>query len=250
MQITVKLRLRDKHAAELNRRAWVVNGIWNCCDEAQQHVRRCDRWLSYRDLARLTAGASIKSSTSTLILCSASAMSTSLAGLSKRKLGCVGVAASFSGESLSAGYRSTLVASPSRERRLRSAACDARRCICVTSSSPASRSTPAASTNVPIEVECATEAAVTRIGIDLGLKSLATLSGERQIEIPRFYRKSEAMLPNVQRAKKPPTRTRSIHAKIANRRKDFLHKESRKISTNTGLSSLATPGRRNWPRPA
>jgi putative transposase len=78
----------------------------------------------------------------------------------------------------------------------------------------------------------------------------ATLSGERQIEIPRFYRKSEAMLANVQRAKKPPTRTRSIHAKIANRRKDFLHKESRKISTNTGLSSLATPGRRNWPRPA
>jgi hypothetical protein len=55
VQITVKMRLRNKHAAELNRQARAVNSVWNYCNEAQQ-VRRWDRWLSYPDLARLTAG--------------------------------------------------------------------------------------------------------------------------------------------------------------------------------------------------
>jgi putative transposase len=48
---------RDKHASELNRQARAVNFVWNYCNEAQRHVLRWDRWL-WGDLQKLTAGAS------------------------------------------------------------------------------------------------------------------------------------------------------------------------------------------------
>ena len=75
---------------------------------------------------------------------------------------------------------------------------------------------------------------VTRVGIDLGLKDIVTLSDGGKIEMPRFYRKSEAALATAQRAKKTK-RVRAIHAKIANRRKDFIHKMTAKLSKEYGL---------------
>lgn len=36
MQLTYKLRLRDKHASELNRQARAVSYVWNYCNETQQ----------------------------------------------------------------------------------------------------------------------------------------------------------------------------------------------------------------------
>jgi IS605 OrfB family transposase len=56
-----------------------------------------------------------------------------------------------------------------------------------------------------------------------------------EIEIPRFYRKREEKLATMQRARKTPKRIRNIHAKIANRRKDFLHKRSVEIVKKYGL---------------
>jgi putative transposase len=61
-QLTVKLRLRDKHAGELNWQARAVNFVWNCCNDAQKHAfqtRRAwrDKWLSCSALAAATAGA-------------------------------------------------------------------------------------------------------------------------------------------------------------------------------------------------
>src|SRR5262245_3274142 len=73
-----------------------------------------------------------------------------------------------------------------------------------------------------------------RVGIDLGLKNLATLSTGEKVEVPKFYRKSEERLATVQRARKT-RRARAIHAKIANRRKDFLHKASAKLAKEYGL---------------
>ncbi len=63
------------------------------------------------------------------------------------------------------------------------------------------------------------------LGIDLGLKRLAAFSDEslENIEAPRFYRDLEPALARAQRAGKKD-RVRAVHAKIANRRKDFLHK--------------------------
>jgi IS605 OrfB family transposase len=89
--------------------------------------------------------------------------------------------------------------------------------------------------NIPIEVECTDRAPNTRVGIDLGMKHLATLSTGDKIETPTFYRNNEAKLATLQRARKTPKRIRNIHAKIANRRKDFLHKASTKLAKQYGL---------------
>ncbi|MEJ6002616.1 RNA-guided endonuclease InsQ/TnpB family protein [Paucibacter soli] len=63
------------------------------------------------------------------------------------------------------------------------------------------------------------------IGIDLGLKDLAACSDGRKEEARRFYRDLEPALAAAQRAGKKD-RVKAIHAKIANRRKDALHKFS------------------------
>lgn len=63
---------------------------------------------------------------------------------------------------------------------------------------------------------------------------LATCSDGRKIAAPRFYRASEAALAVAQKRRKSK-RTKAIHAKIANRRKDFLHKESAKLAKQYGL---------------
>ena len=88
--------------------------------------------------------------------------------------------------------------------------------------------------NCPVEVAEATQAPLKYVGVDLGLKDLATLSTGQKIEAPQFYRKSEAKLAVSQRARKTK-RARAIHAKAANRRKDFLHKQSNKIAKEYGL---------------
>ena len=71
------------------------------------------------------------------------------------------------------------------------------------------------------------------VGIDLGLKTLATLSDGEVIEIPQFYRKTEAKLAKVQRAKKKK-QVRNLHAKIKNQRHDFAHKATTKIVNKYG----------------
>lgn len=66
------------------------------------------------------------------------------------------------------------------------------------------------------------------IGIDLGLKDIATCSDGTVISNPKFYRKYEQKLAIAQRAKNKK-RVRALHAKIANCRKDYLHKASSKL---------------------
>jgi putative transposase len=59
MLLTYKFRLRDKHAAELNRQARVVSYVFNYCNETQKKAAHAGRkWLSSFDLSNLTAGAS------------------------------------------------------------------------------------------------------------------------------------------------------------------------------------------------
>lgn len=85
----------------------------------------------------------------------------------------------------------------------------------------------------PIEIE-------TKVGIDVGLKSLITLSNGEQIEPPKFLRISEDKLAREQkrlsRKKKGSTNRQKqrikvarVHRKIKNQRKDFAHKTSRML---------------------
>ncbi len=84
------------------------------------------------------------------------------------------------------------------------------------------------------------------VGIDLGLLHFATLSTGETIENPRYFRKSEKKLEKLQQAlarkKRGSHRRRKAvklvaktHRKVRNQRKDFLHKESRKLVNQYGL---------------
>jgi IS605 OrfB family transposase len=76
---------------------------------------------------------------------------------------------------------------------------------------------------------------VPSLGIDLGLRTFAAFSDEAlpPIEAERFYRDLQPVLARAQRARHR-NRSRAIHAKIANRRKDFLHKLSTRLVKANG----------------
>ena len=58
MQLTYRYRIKDKHAKRLNAQARVVNFVWNYCNETQMKAARDGRkWLSGYDLGKLVAGA-------------------------------------------------------------------------------------------------------------------------------------------------------------------------------------------------
>lgn len=69
------------------------------------------------------------------------------------------------------------------------------------------------------------------IGIDLGLKTLATCSDGHKIENPKVLKKYEKKLATAQRAGNKH-RVKAIHAKIKNTRRDFLHKTSFELVKN------------------
>ena len=97
--------------------------------------------------------------------------------------------------------------------------------------------------NVSFSCEVNTEPLIPQqesIGIDVGLKHFATLSNGQEISNPRFYKQGEKALAKAQRklaTLKKGSQKRcqqgkvvaKVHEKISNQRKDFCHKESRKI---------------------
>lgn len=91
--------------------------------------------------------------------------------------------------------------------------------------------------NICVEapVENRLPSGTTAIGIDLGLKDVATCSDGKRLEARRPYRTLEAKLGIAQRAGKTD-RVRAIHAKIRNRRKDALHQfSSRLVKANAAI---------------
>jgi putative transposase len=86
----------------------------------------------------------------------------------------------------------------------------------------------------------------TVVGIDVGLKTFATLSDGQEIENPRFFRAEEKALAKVQRqhsrlAKGTPQRRKHrqavarVHERIAWRRQDFTHQQSRRVVNHFGI---------------
>lgn len=227
--ITIKLRLRDKHSAELNRQAQIVNLVWNFCNETQAKASKDGRkWLSQYDLQNLTAGSGPMLGISAQTVCKVcEAYERSrrherrpkLRFRGRKSLGWI----PFHNQSMKFDgsvfiFRGVHYEPMHLRDELRpgmklsdgSFNCDARGRWYI---------------NVPLKVEAKEQDFSGAVGVDLGLKSLATLSDGRSIEAPKFYRKAEEALANSQRAKKTK-RARAIHAKAANRRKDFLHKAS------------------------
>src|SRR2546422_1868498 len=102
---------------------------------------------------------------------------------------------------------------------------------------------------VSFSCECEPERlpeAPSQIGIDVGLKTFASLSNGEEIANPRFFRKEEKALARVQRkhsklAKGTPQRRKHrkvvarVHERIAFRRDNFTHQESRQIIDRFGV---------------
>jgi putative transposase len=89
------------------------------------------------------------------------------------------------------------------------------------------------------------------VGIDLGIKHFAINSNGVKTASPQFLRKSEKKLASAQRKlskkvkgssnyKKQKLKVAKIHEKIANQRKDFIHKLSRKIVDDNQVICIET----------
>jgi transposase len=88
--------------------------------------------------------------------------------------------------------------------------------------------------NLACEYEIEPRSTIAAVGIDLGLKDGMTLSIGATVENSRAFAKYEAELAAAQRANKT-RRILAIHAKIADTRRDFLHKETTNIADAFGL---------------
>ena len=231
---TLRLRIKDKHARVLSAMAREVNQVWNFCNETSRRaIRERHQWLSGYDLQKLTNGYSkcdgihIGSPTVQQV-CEDYAKArkqfkkaklrwrVSNPQSSKYSLGWIPFKARAlqykAGQIAFAGQKFSLWDSyglADYELRAGSFSEDSRGRWYL---------------NVVVKVQAKGSSATASVGIDLGLKEVAVASNGQRIE-GRFYRKLEAGLGIAQRAHKK-RRVKAIHAKIANQRKDALHKFS------------------------
>ena len=234
---TYRYRIKDSSAApQLNQLARSCNLVWNFCNESQDHALRWNqRWPTGFDLNKLTTGCSKElglHSQTVQAVCEQYA--TRRQQFKKRKLRWRGkrspgwVPFKASGVKVVddtvtyAGH--TFRFWNSRELpgpiKCGSFSQDSRKRWYV---------------NFVVEVpEAEATTGTQQIGIDLGLKTLATCSDGSKIEAPRWYRNQQRRIAEHQR-KKRSRQARNLQAKIANRRKDFLHKKSHRLTKECEL---------------
>jgi len=236
---TLKVRVRDKHIKVLRAWAFSVNQVWNYCNElSHRSIKERQTWLSGYDLQDYTKG-----SAKELELNSATVQMIGHEYVTRRK--------QFKKNRLnwrkSSGVRRSLGWVPVRKD------CVSYKNGCIYHNRQyfriwdsyglgqykfrsASFSEDARGRwyfNVVVDVEPEIPAGQGSIGIDLGLKDTATCSDGNKLEAGRFYRDLESKLGIAQRAGNKK-RVKAIHAKIANRRKDALHKFSRSLVNRSG----------------
>ncbi|TWH77125.1 IS605 OrfB family transposase [Azomonas agilis] len=236
---TLKVRVRDKHAALLQQMARSVNCVWNYLNElSTRSIRERGRFLSAFDLHPYTKGANkelgLHSQTLQEIAreyvtrrkqFKKSRLNWRKSGGVRRSLGWIpintGAASWKNGQVYHNGHYFKVWDSYGLSQyQFRSSSFneDARGRWYF---------------NVVVEVEAIVPAGQDKIGIDLGLKDTATCSDGTKLEAGRFYRELEPKLAIAQRAKNKK-RVKAIHAKIANRRKDALHKFTRQLVNRAG----------------
>lgn len=238
MLLTIKLRLKDKHAVELNRQARAVNYVWNYCNETQQKAARSNRnWLTWPEFQRLTAGSSkelnISSSTiqKTCQQYERSRKQHRLPWLryrGRKSLGWVpfnqGYVRFDGAAFVFRGVRYT----PKHLREI-----PAKAVVRAGSFNQDARGRWYINAPIEFPVDVFPKAGSATVGIDLGIKVLATLSTGEKIENLAHYRRLERRLGSAQRAGKRRL-ARTVGAKIVNARKDHLHKASARIALAHG----------------
>ena len=237
----LRLRIKDKHAKHLLEQSREVNQVWNYSqDLALKVLAREHRFMSAYDMAAYTKGAAKEG----LSLHSQTVQAVSeeycirrkqfkkmklrwrVSHGSRRSLGWIPVKASalsyragqvhYQGKALSLWDSYGL-----SDYELRSG-----------SFSEDSRGRWYLNVTVDVKQSVKT-VGTTSVGIDLGLQDLAALSNGQTVESKQFYRDLEPALAVAQRAGHKE-RAKAIHAKISNRRKDFLHKLSTRLVKEHG----------------
>lgn len=249
---TFQYRIKDSSCSDaLNTLARACNQVWNFCNESQEHALRWNqRWPTAFDFQKLTAGSSKELGLhSQTVQAVCEQYYTRRKQYKKRRLrwrgkrspgwipfkaSCVKVVDDtvryfghtfrfWNSRELPGAIRCGSFSQDSRKRWY-----------------------------VHFVVEVPEDRATTGItrGIDLGLKTLATCSDGSKIEAPQWYRRQQKRIAEAQR-KRRSRQVRNLHAKIANRRKDFLHKASHKLTQNcellvVGNVSSSKLAKRTW----
>ncbi len=237
---TLKVRVRDKHIPLLNEMARSVNFVWNYINElSERAIRERGVFLSAYDLHPYTKGAQkelgLHSQTLQVI---AKEYVTRRKQFKKRKLAwrkSGGVRRSLGWIPINTGmaqWKNGQVYHNGHYFKVWDSYDLSQYRFKTASFSEDARGRWYFNVSVEVEVEIPT--GQDRIGIDLGLKDTATCSDGTKLEAGRFYRDQEAKLAVAQRARNKK-RVKAIHAKIANRRKDALHKFSRALVGRCGV---------------
>lgn len=237
--ITYRYRVKGSAAiTRLRRMAIEVNQVWNYCGEITDAARRLNRrWASEFDLKHLTAGIGALVGLHSGVVgetCRVFARSRQKAKRrprwrvshgAKRSLGWVpfrnGVLTIRNDSAVMLGerYRLWLSRPVSGTPRSGSFSEDAQGRWFL---------------NVTCEIENADPKSGAEVGIDLGLKDLVVTSDGVRVGAPQHARKLAGRLARAQRAGRKRL-TRKIHRKVANQRKDFLHKLSTALVREHGL---------------
>lgn len=232
---TLKLRVKDKHCKVLNQLASEVNFVWNYVNDlCFKHLQRTNKFMSAFDVAKYTAGSTkvglnlhsqtIQAVTEELILRRKQFKKAKLRWRvsnpksARKSLGWIPFKASgikvehgqvkYQGTWFSLWDSYGLSKYTVKTGSFVQDSCGRwYACLVVDS------------------VKTTASTATTSIGIDLGLKDLATCSDGVKIVNPKYFRKYEQQLAKAQRANKKK-QVKAIHAKIRNSRQDYLHKVS------------------------
>ena len=228
---TFRYRIKDAtDGAKLDKLARAVNIVWNFCNETQEHALRWNqRWPTGFDLNKLTTGSGKElglHSQTVQAVCEQYAVrrqqfkKRKLRWRGRRSPGWIpfkaagikidGDTVRYCGQSFRF-WNSRELPGPVKSGSFSQ---DARKRWYLNLAVDGPEEAPATGTR--------------HIGIDLGLKTLATCSDGSKIEAPRWYRNQQQRLAEFQRQRQP-RKVRNLHAKIANRRLDFLHKESTRL---------------------
>ena len=236
--LTYKFRVKDggSKRKHLIRWASAVNQVWNYCNEASsQTLKKYSNWLSYKDLAALTSGSSkglglnsavvqqvCKEYVQKRVQFKKMRLSWRRSHGARRSLGwipCTNQNVKVEGSALKFGGK-TFKFWKTREipNVIKSVSFneDAQGHWFV---------------NFMCEVPAIPQVGTLELGIDLGIKTQATLSDGRKFERENLTKKYEDRLAMAQRAGKKQLAKR-IHAKIANIRKDFNHKTANAVLKN------------------
>lgn len=241
--ITYQFRIKDESClAILQKKANAVNFLWNYCNDASYYmIRNYSRWLSKYDFNPLVRGSAkdlgLHSQTVQLVAYEYVTrrdqfQKNKLRWRGRKNLGWIPLGKD--------GIRiqdDVLVHNKNEFRFWKSRAIEGK----IKCGSFSQDTRDRWYLNLQCEVVEKRIAGPGEVGIDLGLKTFATESNGRKTEISGWFRKYEHKLGKAQQ-KKDKTQVKTLHAKIANKRKDDLHKLSDRLVRENRLIVIGDVG--------